>query len=163
MRLFLTFIFLAPVFGFFACAPSPIKRIPISTQIKVKPSEKFHWPLANASLLSKFGKRGKGFHTGIDIRARLTGGDAVVASRAGRVMSVGWVKGYGKQIKIHHSDGYETRYAHLKSIKIKLGERVKTGQTIGIVGATGRASTPHLHFEIITPGGDFIDPFLLLP
>jgi len=57
---------------------------------------------------------------------------------------------YGNLIKIRHADGYETRYAHLKSFRrgIRKGKRVKKGQTIGYVGTTGRSTGPHLHFEL---------------
>lgn len=150
-------------FALTGCPPTITKHIRITQRVDIKPSEKFHWPVVKTAILSKFGKRGSSYHTGLDIRGKRGGGDRVVAARAGRVMSVGWVRGYGKQVEIHHPDGYKSRYAHLKSIKIKLGDRVKTGQAIGVVGATGRASTPHLHFEIKTPDGYFIDPLLLLP
>ena len=156
----LSALFLAAVIG---CAPVVTKHIRVQRHIDVKPSERFQTPVNNAKVLSKFGPRSGSYHTGLDLRGKRGGGDFAYASRAGRVMSVGWVKGYGRQIEIHHPDGYRSRYAHLKSVKVKLGQEVKTRQAIGIVGSSGRASTPHLHFEIKTPDGFFIDPALLLP
>ena len=57
---------------------------------------------------------------------------------------------YGNLVKIRHDDGYETRYAHMKSFRrgIRRGKYVKKGQTIGYVGTTGRSTGPHLHFEL---------------
>jgi len=57
---------------------------------------------------------------------------------------------YGNLVKIRHTDGYETRYAHLKAFRrgIRKGKRVKKGQVIGYVGTTGRSTGPHLHFEL---------------
>ncbi len=62
-----------------------------------------------------------------------------------------------------HDDGFKTRYAHLKSFKVTLGQKVKAGQVIGIVGKTGRATTAHLHFEILTPKSRFLNPRPFLP
>jgi murein DD-endopeptidase MepM/ murein hydrolase activator NlpD len=116
-------------------------------------------------LLSGFGRRNRRMHTGLDLRSgRGKGaGEPVLAVRDGRVMSVGWVRGYGKQAMIEHNDGYKTRYAHMSSVSVDLGERVLQGRQIGRVGSTGHSSAPHLHFEVITPMGEFIDPLLLLP
>lgn len=151
------------IFLMTACAPTITKHVRVQNHVDQKPSQNFAMPLENAKVLSKFGPRSGSYHTGLDLRGKRGGGDLVYSARAGRVMSVGWVRGYGKQIRIDHPDGYKTRYAHLKSVKVKLGQQVTAHQPIGIVGATGRASTPHLHFEITTPDGYFIDPMLLLP
>jgi murein DD-endopeptidase MepM/ murein hydrolase activator NlpD len=87
-------------------------------------------------------------HTGIDYAARR--GAPVVAAGSGKVIYAARLGAYGKLIKIRHSDGYETRYAHLKSYRrgIRRGKSVKKGQTIGYVGSTGRSTGPHLHFEL---------------
>ena len=159
MRRNIAFLFLLIA----ACAPTVTKHVRVQKHIDRKPSEAFKMPVDNAKTLSKFGPRSGSYHTGVDLRGKRGGGDLVYASRAGRVMSVGFIKGYGKQIRVDHPDGYKSRYAHLKAVKVKLGQQVTTRQPIGVVGATGRASTPHLHFEILTPDGYFIDPQLLLP
>lgn len=126
-------------------------------------SEKFHVPLkGRVSLLSPYGKRGRRYHTGIDIRARRGGGDPVLASRAGKVVYVGRLSGYGNLISIQHADGFYSRYAHMSRVRVKKNQRVAAGQDIGTVGRTGRASTEHLHFEILTPRSRFVDPYPLV-
>jgi len=87
-------------------------------------------------------------HLGIDYAARR--GTPVVAAGSGRISYAARLGSYGNLIKIRHDDGYETRYAHLKSFRrgIRRGKYVKKGQTIGYVGSTGRSTGPHLHFEL---------------
>ena len=87
-------------------------------------------------------------HLGVDYAARR--GTPVVAAGSGRIIYAARMGTYGNLIKIRHADGYETRYAHLKSFRrgIKRGKRVKKGQTIAYVGTTGRSTGPHLHFEL---------------
>jgi len=87
-------------------------------------------------------------HLGVDYAARR--GTPVIAAGRGVIVYSARMGSYGKLIKIRHADGYETRYAHLKSFRrgIHRGKRVKKGQTIGYVGSTGRSTGPHLHFEL---------------
>jgi murein DD-endopeptidase MepM/ murein hydrolase activator NlpD len=87
-------------------------------------------------------------HLGIDYVARC--GTPIVATNNGRIIYSAWMGSYGKVVKIRHIDGYETRYAHMKSIRrgIRRGTYVKKGQVIGYVGSTGRSTGPHLHFEL---------------
>jgi murein DD-endopeptidase MepM/ murein hydrolase activator NlpD len=87
-------------------------------------------------------------HLGIDYAARR--GTPVVAAGRGTIIYAARMGSYGNLIKIRHTDGYETRYAHLKSFRrgIRRGKRVKKGQTIAYVGTTGRSTGPHLHFEL---------------
>ncbi|MDQ7042613.1 MAG: peptidoglycan DD-metalloendopeptidase family protein, partial [Sulfurimonas sp.] len=87
-------------------------------------------------------------HLGIDYAARR--GTPIVAAGSGRISYAGRLGSYGKLVKIKHADGYETRYAHMKSFRrgIRRGKYVKKGQTIGYVGTTGRSTGPHLHFEL---------------
>ena len=87
-------------------------------------------------------------HLGIDYAARR--GTPIVAAGSGRIIWAGRMGSYGNLVKIRHADGYETRYAHMKSFRrgIRRGKYVKKGQTIGYVGTTGRSTGPHLHFEL---------------
>jgi len=87
-------------------------------------------------------------HLGVDYAARR--GTPVVAAGSGRIIYAARMGTYGNLIKIRHNDGYETRYAHLKSFRrgIYKGKYVKKGQTIAYVGTTGRSTGPHLHFEL---------------
>ena len=91
-------------------------------------------------------------HLGIDYAARR--GTPVVAAGSGKIIYAKRAGSYGNLIKIRHADGYETRYAHLKSFRrgIRYGKYVKKGQTIGYVGTTGRSTGPHLHFELRKKG-----------
>lgn len=87
-------------------------------------------------------------HLGIDYAARR--GTPVIAAGSGRIIYAARLGSYGNLVKIRHDDGYETRYAHLKSFRrgIRRGKYVKKGHTIGYVGNTGRSTGPHLHFEL---------------
>ncbi|HJV32699.1 MAG TPA: M23 family metallopeptidase [Patescibacteria group bacterium] len=90
-------------------------------------------------------------HTGIDINGTLK--DATYAADAGIVTFAGWNKsGYGNMILIDHGNGMITRYAHHSKMFVKAGDQVTKGQTIGMVGSTGRSTGPHLHFEIYMNG-----------
>ena len=87
-------------------------------------------------------------HLGIDYAARR--GTPIVAAGSGTIIWAARMGSYGNLVKIRHGDGYETRYAHMKSFRrgIHRGKHVKKGQTIGYVGTTGRSTGPHLHFEL---------------
>lgn len=112
----------------------------------------FHPPLNEGYLTSGFGTRldpftkKKTFHGGIDIAAPR--GTDVIASADGEVIFMGRKGGYGKLIVVKHIMGYETRYGHLDKMNVHLGDHVKKGQKIGSVGSTGRATGPHLHYEV---------------
>jgi murein DD-endopeptidase MepM/ murein hydrolase activator NlpD len=85
-------------------------------------------------------------HTGIDLI--VTEGTPVLAAAKGSVVLVDEVSGYGLTVVVDHGDGWQTLYAHLFEIAVQPGEQVHRGQPLGRVGESGRASTPHLHFEI---------------
>ncbi len=85
-------------------------------------------------------------HLGVDIGARR--GTKIYATHAGKVIYAGWMGGYGKVVKIKHSKGYVSLYAHQSRLAVKKGQYVKRGQVIGYVGSTGRSTAPHLHFGL---------------
>jgi len=90
------------------------------------------------------------FHKGIDISTRLNA--PILAPADGIVSFVGWDHGYGKSIIISHGHGIKTRYAHLQKSLVKKGRYVKRGDTIALVGNTGRSTGPHLHYEVQVNG-----------
>ena len=85
-------------------------------------------------------------HPGIDIAAPY--GNKVVATAGGRVTFAGRKLGYGRLVKLRHSFGMATRYGHLAAVRVKVGQHVKKGDIIGYVGSSGRATGPHLHYEV---------------
>jgi murein DD-endopeptidase MepM/ murein hydrolase activator NlpD len=95
------------------------------------------------------------FHKGIDV-AQAYGQD-VQAAAAGRVVLAGDRGAYGIMIVVEHGQGQQTRYAHLSAVGVKPGDRVDAGQVIGKTGDSGRATGPHLHFEVVTDG-QAVDP-----
>lgn len=95
------------------------------------------------------------FHPGVDLGAAY--GAEVHATAAGTVAAAGWDGSYGLKIDIDHGNGYHTWYAHLSRIDVHLGERVYKGEEIAAVGATGFATGPHLHYQVMLNGHP-IDP-----
>jgi len=96
------------------------------------------------------------FHAGCDIKAHW--GESVGASLAGMVQYAGWYHGYGNLIIINHGGGVTTHYAHLSSFDVQVGQRVERGQIVGRAGSTGRATSPHLHYELRVDGNP-VNPF----
>ena len=96
-------------------------------------------------------------HTGVDWAA--PGGTPIYASGNGTVEKVGWESGYGKYVRVRHTNGYETAYGHMTAYArgIDEGTRVRQGQVIGFVGSTGLSTGSHLHYEILV-NGRFVDP-----
>lgn len=117
------------------------------------------WP-TGGPITSRYGSRGSGFHSGLDIGA--SQGTAVGAAAGGTVSSAGWQGGYGNYVLINHGNGVSTRYAHLSQINVSPGQSVSSGQLIGRVGSTGNSTGPHLHFEVIV-NGSTRDPLNYLP
>jgi len=106
-----------------------------------------------------YGPRGNRFHAGIDIPA--SKGTPVGAAAAGRVVFAAVGEGFGKLVVLEHAHGVRTRYAHLSRITVRVGQYVKASATVGLVGATGEATGPHLHFEVLVRGAN-VDPLSAL-
>jgi murein DD-endopeptidase MepM/ murein hydrolase activator NlpD len=110
----------------------------------------------NAQISSAFGMRSDPFtgkpklHKGVDLAA--PAGTPVVAALPGRVISAGYESGYGNTVLVEHDGGLRTRYGHLASINVKVGDMVTSEDTLGKVGSTGRSTGAHLHFEVIRDG-----------
>jgi murein DD-endopeptidase MepM/ murein hydrolase activator NlpD len=122
------------------------------------------WP-AHGWLSSSVGRRtdpitgGADYHQGLDISA--DAGTPVYATADGTVMLAQREGAYGNLITIDHGYGLETRYGHLSKYEVKSGSQVKRGQVIGRVGSTGRATGPHLHYEVRV-NGRLLNPLQLL-
>ena len=120
-------------------------------------------PVEHAQLSSPFGPRRHpllgvaDFHSGIDLAA--AAGTPIHAPAAGVVVEAGWRGAYGRYLRIRHDATFETAYGHLSAYAfgIGVGTRIARGEVIGYVGATGRATGAHLHYEVLA-GGVAIDP-----
>ncbi len=118
-------------------------------------------PVKQGWMSSGFGRRTdpfngkKSYHRGVDFAGRR--GSEVVAVAAGVVERAKRQPGYGNVIEIRHADGYSTLYAHNKENLVKPGDVVSKGQTIALLGSTGRSSGPHVHFEVHRDG-KIVDP-----
>jgi len=116
------------------------------------------YPLPGAKVISNYGRRGGRGHTGVDLKTKPA--DDIFAAFDGVVKMAKPYSGYGNCIVIRHPNGLETLYSHNKKNLVKVGDRVKAGQKIALTGQTGRATTPHLHFECRVGGRPF-DPFII--
>lgn len=119
-------------------------------------------PVKQGWISSPFGRRTDPFngqlawHSGIDF-ATGAAGDDVIAVAAGVVTAAGERSGYGLTVDINHGNGYTTRYGHAQKLLVDVGEIIKKGQTIALVGSTGRSTGPHVHFEVYKHGR-VVDP-----
>ena len=129
-----------------------LKQLPLGRPIQTKIS-------------SRYGRRKdpingrQAFHAGIDFKGRT--GDPVKATGSGVVKRASRNKGLGNYVIIDHGNGYETVYGHMKKRLVKRGQRVVRGQTIGLVGNTGRSTGSHLHYEV-RQGNRTVDPMKFL-
>jgi murein DD-endopeptidase MepM/ murein hydrolase activator NlpD len=141
--------------------PTGTRRILRTWQMNVIPSV---WPVPGR-LLSSFGSRsdpftgGSSFHSGVDITA--VKGTPIRCTADGIVKSAEWSGAYGKLVIIDHGGGVETYYAHLSAFEVIPGQDVRRSQVIGRSGGTGRATSPHLHYEV-RQGGAPVNPYKFL-
>jgi len=125
------------------------------------PPARLRWPVEQAGLSSLYGMRlhpveGKRkMHHGVDLAA--SAGKVVSSAASGWVVRTGWAGGYGLIVEVRHPGDLTTRYSHLSAILCHPGDEVDSGQPLGLVGKTGLATGPHLHFEVWR-GGEPSDP-----
>jgi murein DD-endopeptidase MepM/ murein hydrolase activator NlpD len=118
------------------------------------------WPI-EAPVISTFGERARGWHAGIDISAEV--GTEISAAAAGTVLYSGWIRAYGQVVKIQHSNGFVTLYAHNLKNMVEVGDEVEAGQVIATVGRSGHVTGPHVHFEVRRDGKAYNPLHLLEP
>jgi len=118
------------------------------------------WPLAVHVIGSPFGPRDDRWHSGIDLPAPV--GTPAYAARSGEVVWAGWRGAYGFLVTVAHGHGERSMYAHLSRIDVRVGVWVGQGVRVGLVGATGDATGPHLHFEVRVRGAA-VNPLRALP
>jgi murein DD-endopeptidase MepM/ murein hydrolase activator NlpD len=113
-------------------------------------------PVKKGWMSSRFGPRNdpingkRAWHNGVDFAG--SEGDDVVTVAAGVVVYAGSRNGYGKMVEVNHGGGFISRYGHHKEIVVKVGDIVKKNQVIGLMGSSGRATGPHVHFEVFKHG-----------
>ena len=118
-------------------------------------------PVAKGFISSYFGERAdpfdglEAFHKGVDFAG--SAGSPVTAVAAGVVTWAGVRTGYGKLVEINHGDGFTTRYAHNERTLVTVGQTVKRGESVALMGSTGRSTGPHVHFEVLRNGRQ-VDP-----
>jgi len=122
------------------------------TMFAARPPGRLRWPVENAGLSSAYGHRihpmtgEPQWHGGIDLA--LPTGRLVGAAGRGYVVRAGWMAGYGLLVEVRHPGEVTTRYGHLSALLCGPGDAVDSGQPVGLVGQTGLATGPHLHFEV---------------
>jgi Peptidase family M23 len=118
-------------------------------------------PVTSGFISSYFGERAdpfdgrEAFHKGVDFAGVV--GQRVVAVAAGVVTWAGERTGYGKLVEINHGDGYVTRYAHNERTLVSVGQTVKRGESLALMGSSGHSTGPHVHFEVLRNGRN-VDP-----
>jgi len=118
-------------------------------------------PIKKGWMSSHFGLRTdpftgrKAMHEGVDFAGKL--GSEIIAVGSGVVTWSGERYGYGRLVEINHGNGFMTRYAHNMENKVEVGDIVKKGQTISLMGSSGRSTGPHVHFEVYKHGRP-VDP-----
>jgi murein DD-endopeptidase MepM/ murein hydrolase activator NlpD len=123
----------------------------------------WHLPVGNYHLTAGFGESSglwSSTHTGLDFAADT--GTPVVAVANGTIRSVGWAGAYGNRIVLALEDGTEIWYCHLSAFDTSVGDTVAGGEQLGLVGATGNVTGPHLHLEVRPGAGDPVDPYAAL-
>ncbi len=137
------------------------RNYPRLWQVNVRPSQ---WPV-EGRVIGAFGRRSdpfsgeQAFHTGVDISGPK--GTPIRAAADGVVAEAEFVSGYGRLVVVDHGAGVQTYYAHLSRFDVIAGQEVRRGQIIGALGASGRVTAPHLHYEVRL-GGNPVNPYSFL-
>ena len=119
------------------------------------------WPLTAPVLGDRFGPRDDSWHAGIDLPAPM--GTPVYSARSGEVVWAGWRDGgWGFLVVVAHGHGERSMYAHLSRIDVRVGVWIGQGVRVGLIGASGHATGPHLHFEVRVRNAS-VDPLRVLP
>lgn len=119
------------------------------------------WPTTSEDISFGFGQRwhpvwgGGDFHNGVDILGSFE--DEIVAARDGTVTYAGWFSGYGNTVILKHEDEFGTLYGHGNQVLVNVGQEVKKGEAILLMGSTGISSATHLHLGLLH-FGEWIDP-----
>jgi murein DD-endopeptidase MepM/ murein hydrolase activator NlpD len=143
--------------GLIAEADTPATQQPTTAtvQVGVQGSSNFVWP--TSGIITQYPVW---YHMALDIASNAL--PAILASDTGTVVYSGCLNwGYGCHVIVDHGNGYQTLYAHMSTISVSAGDVVSQGQTIGIMGSTGRSTGPHLHYEIRS-GGSVLNPLNFL-
>ncbi len=122
------------------------------------------WPITRAAEITShfgvranpFGEDNYEFHKGLDFSAPLA--SPVWVTAPGVVVEAGQIGLNGNLVVVDHGYGFRTAYAHLSQIKVKIGDAVKAGQVVGLMGNTGRSTGPHLHYAVYH-NGELVDPY----
>lgn len=123
------------------------------------------WPVDGRLIRSSFGDRtdpfsGEGaFHAGVDISA--PSGTSVSVTADGIVVHSAFDSGYGRLVVVDHGNGVQTYYAHLSAFRVQVGQEVRRGDIVGLVGSSGRVTAPHLHYEVRVAGTP-VNPYFYL-
>jgi murein DD-endopeptidase MepM/ murein hydrolase activator NlpD len=153
---------------YLAAAEQPIKEMGavLTTQSSLLTEIPNIWPVAGGAghISMMFGQNTHPFtgdqyiHKGLDI-STFRQGDPILATADGQVVSVDYSPNdFGLYVTIKHKHGFYTRYAHMSSARVVVGQKVQQGDTIGAIGSTGLVTGPHLHYEIHI-GSDVVDPY----
>lgn len=149
-----------------ATAVFDLKAVQTSLNTGISKTQQMIWPLKSYRKSSSYGYRSdpftgaKAFHYGVDLAADKSTPIATVLD--GTVSAIGEGKSYGNYIMVQHNSNLTTLYAHCSKIVAKKGQKLEQGDTVALVGSTGRSTGNHLHFEIRI-GGKRVDPLWLLP
>jgi murein DD-endopeptidase MepM/ murein hydrolase activator NlpD len=145
-----------------AAEPLPAYRVLPGKVLEPKP-QSLRLPTSGYRLTGRFGDRSglwSSVHTGLDFAAPW--GTPLRSITSGVVASAGYDGSYGYKIVVRKADGTELWYCHENSIRVHAGQRVRAGQVIGTIGATGNVTGPHLHLEVHPDAGAPVDPLAWL-